>query len=219
MSQEQKSHAEQAYRDLAKGSYSSLLRELGDLKGKRILEVGCGPGQLIKAVSKFEPKSIVGLDIDDAWLTFCEERNESDDVMFIRSSAEDLPFEAYTFEVVICRSVLSYVPGESRAIEEMARVLTVGGVVSLELSGVGYYIYRLFKMKSIGLQYSVISLLSGLIHQVLGRKTMIQPDTYQTPGRIREVLSREGFQLLSLVKFDRWSLFKKFFRVTARKEA
>ncbi len=110
-------------------------------------------------------------------------------------------------------------PHENRAIEEIARALTAGGILSLELSGVGHYIYRLFKMKSLRLQYKVMNLFSGLIHQVLGRKTMIQPDTYQTPSRKMEVLVRERLRLLSLVKLDRWSFFKKFFRLTARKEA
>src|SRR6266550_4257657 len=56
-------------------------------------------------------------------------------VNFLRGGAEDLPFPASYFDVVICRLVLPYTYNE-RAFAEVSRVLRPGGKYLLKISGV-----------------------------------------------------------------------------------
>ena len=213
----QKVLAERAYQNLAEGKFNDLLQEVSDLKSKRILDAGCGQSQLIKGVSRFEPEFIVGMDIDTAFLGFSRTRNQANNIMFVNGDIENLPFKTSTFEVIFCRAVLPYVFSESKTIKEIARVLTIGGTLLLELHCIGYYIHRLLIKRPFGLRYDMKSLLSGLIHHLWGKKILVEPDTYQIPNRIKEILNREEFQILRLYQFDRWLFLRRFFRVIAKK--
>ena len=50
-------------------------------------------------------------------------------------SAADLPFESGSFEVVLCQQGLQYFPDRAAAMREMARVLSPGGRLALNVWG------------------------------------------------------------------------------------
>jgi ubiquinone/menaquinone biosynthesis C-methylase UbiE len=80
--------------ELAKGKYEKMISYFGDLDGKTILDVGCGPGLLIDVLIKQSPTLIVTLDIDVEWLNYANKKYENNEnVMLVRANAEHLPFK------------------------------------------------------------------------------------------------------------------------------
>ncbi len=102
--------------------------------GERVLDVACGTGLVasrIKSVSNVECK-ITGIDINEGMLNLAKKMT---DIEWHQGSATELPFSDGTFDVVVCQQGLQYFPDRAAATKEMARVLTPGGRVSLNVWG------------------------------------------------------------------------------------
>lgn len=105
-----------------------LYRLLGDVSGKRVLEVGCGEGEL--AASLRERSGLVTA-VDPSWsmLKAAQERlgNSDSDVDLVQAKGEQLPFASSSFDVVLAKTVLCFVGDGQPFVSEMARVLRPGG--------------------------------------------------------------------------------------------
>ena len=55
--------------------FPALLKILGDIKGKNILDLGCGPGFFSRMIAKKGGK-VVGVDISKKWIQICKEDNK-----------------------------------------------------------------------------------------------------------------------------------------------
>ena len=69
----------------------SELQLLGDLRGRKVLEIGCGGGQSAIALAR-QGAIVTGIDISDAQLKFARQlaQNEGVSVRFIQSDAQQL---------------------------------------------------------------------------------------------------------------------------------
>jgi arsenite methyltransferase len=100
--------------------------------GEAVLDVGCGAGvdALIAALMVGPSGSVTGLDLVPEMLARAH-RNAglvgAENVRFMEGSAEDLPFPANTFDVVISNGVFNLVVDKARALGEVYRVLKPGG--------------------------------------------------------------------------------------------
>ncbi|MGW6217103.1 class I SAM-dependent methyltransferase [Streptomyces sp. NPDC055109] len=97
----------------------------------KALDVGCGTGIVArKARKKVGDKGFVtGIDIDSGMLSVAHRMCPGVD--FMQSDATALPFPDKTYDVVFCQAALMFFPDPEKAIQEMARVVKDGGVVSL----------------------------------------------------------------------------------------
>jgi len=95
--------------------------------GRRVLELGCGAGQGLGLLSA-RAASLVGGDYSQALLDSARVHYGSR-VPLVRLSAEALPFDSGTFDLVIFFEASYYVPDMRAALEEIARVLAPGGSV------------------------------------------------------------------------------------------
>ncbi len=105
--------------------YERLFRiaEKADL---RILEIGCGPGALAKALAENYPQArITGLDRDSNFIAFA--RQQFPDLEFLEGDICALPFENASFDVVISNTVVEHVDPEFFWKEQL-RVLKPGGI-------------------------------------------------------------------------------------------
>lgn len=93
----------------------------------KVLEVGCGTGLIMKGLES-TASSMVGLDISPGMLE--EARARGFEV--VEGSAEDLPFEDESFDLVYSFKVLAHVKGIQLAMLEMSRVLRPGGYLVAE---------------------------------------------------------------------------------------
>lgn len=113
------------YRRLVEGfladARSLVERALSELpRPARVLEVGCGPGDL--AARLFEDQSVryVGIDLGPEEVAAAKERCPGFE--FRVASAESLPFDEGSFDFVVACEVLEHLEDPRRALAEMARV-------------------------------------------------------------------------------------------------
>jgi SAM-dependent methyltransferase len=106
--------------------YAMLARRYGR-HGGRLLEVGSGLGHL---AGQLEPVfNTHAVDINH-W-ALCQSRPVAPATNHAVSSAEELPFAAGAFDVVIIKHVVEHLPHPEKAVSELGRVLAPGGVLIL----------------------------------------------------------------------------------------
>jgi len=108
---------------------SDILLELLDLPGKRVLDVGCGKGGLVRLMTSCGAK-VVGLECGALPLTKALAEEPADDERYVEGVGENLPFAAEVFDIVIFFNSLHHVAVErqEKALSESARVLAPGGL-------------------------------------------------------------------------------------------
>jgi SAM-dependent methyltransferase len=106
------------------------LPRLGLQPGERVIDIGCGPGFLARALAEaVEPTgAVLGIDISDPLLERARQRcADLPWVTLLSGDARSLPAEDAGLDVAVCIQVLEYVDDADRAIGEIARVLRAGG--------------------------------------------------------------------------------------------
>ncbi len=93
-------------------------------KKDRILEIGCGSGNLLKSINC---DNIYGVDISHEMIKECKRVIHSGN--FSVGDAEKLEFKDNFFDKVIISEVLYYLPNLNKAIEEAYRVLKKDGLL------------------------------------------------------------------------------------------
>ncbi|MBW6410548.1 MerR family transcriptional regulator [Clostridium weizhouense] len=100
-------------------------------KNARILELGCGPGKLWSKNSKKIDKrlNITLSDFSKNMLKIAKEKLKYIDYEFIYKeiNAEDIPYEAESFDIVIAQHMIYFVPNIEKALSEIRRVLSPNG--------------------------------------------------------------------------------------------
>lgn len=99
-----------------------LIQRYAGLEGKRILDVGCGLGTYMKKLRAFS-NEVYGVDIDPEKVARAQEQLEH----VYLAPAEELPFPAAYFDVVLLHEVLEHVTDDRQAVREAYRVAKVGG--------------------------------------------------------------------------------------------
>jgi SAM-dependent methyltransferase len=104
--------------------FEVLVRE-GDLRGRRVLEVGCGTGQLAAALAERVAAGVWAVDPEPAMVEVAARRVPRG-VGLKCAPAERLPFRDAAFERAVLRLVVHLLDRE-RALPELRRVLPPGG--------------------------------------------------------------------------------------------
>jgi SAM-dependent methyltransferase len=105
----------------------SELGVLGDVRGRDMLELGCGGGQWSIALEAAGARS-VGLDLSREQLRHA--RRGSASVPLLAADAERLPFADAAFDIVFCDHGALNFCDPARALPEVARVLRPGGLLA-----------------------------------------------------------------------------------------
>jgi len=117
-----------AISDLRRARVDELLAELP--VGGRVLEVGCGGGQLAVELAEERPDlSIVGVDLSAAQVARATRRARGlgERVRFAQGNALDLDFAPGSFDAVISIGSIKHWPDPARGVAECGRVLRPGG--------------------------------------------------------------------------------------------
>lgn len=97
--------------------------------GRRVLDVGCGPGGLTsELVARSGSDHVVGIDPSEPFVSACRDRHPGVDVRI--GVAEKLPFADASFDATLACLVVGFMSDASAGIAEMTRVTRPGGVVA-----------------------------------------------------------------------------------------
>jgi ubiquinone/menaquinone biosynthesis C-methylase UbiE len=96
---------------------------LGDLRGARVLDAGCGTGHFSLPLAA--ANAVTGVDISAEMLVFARTKGLAP----VRAAAEALPFAGGVFDVVLAASVIQLIPDGAAFVRELLRVVKPGGRV------------------------------------------------------------------------------------------
>jgi ubiquinone/menaquinone biosynthesis C-methylase UbiE len=115
------------------GAHRAVLNWAADLRANpsRIVDVGCGTGQLLaEAARTFPQAQLFGVDPSAGMLSVAATRTSSR-VRLVRASAECLPFPGGAFDLVTATYSLRHWSNPHVALHQIARILTPHGLVGL----------------------------------------------------------------------------------------
>ena len=100
----------------------------------KILDVGCGPGLLVKEfASRSRNLAVYGIDISPCAIEMAINNCKSlDGAYFSIAEVYRLPFNDNTFDMVICKDTLHHFNRLNRSLLEMLRVVKKNGLVYLQ---------------------------------------------------------------------------------------
>jgi SAM-dependent methyltransferase len=110
------------YGALARRAAADLERSCGPLAGRRLLDLGCGPGFYTAALRERGAK-VIPVDNDPAEMTGAGTPPEG----ALVADAGALPIESSSVDGVFCSNMLEHTPAPERVIAEIERVLRPGG--------------------------------------------------------------------------------------------
>src|SRR5262245_56504910 len=102
--------------------------------GAQVLSVGCGPGNILRAITTAYPKATgTGLDISPVRIQQATEANHRNPrLRFLCGDAQQMKLPSGSFDVAYTRMLLQYIPDKETAVAEMVRVCKPGGVVLIQ---------------------------------------------------------------------------------------
>lgn len=132
----EKNHMEKLYKSrnflvrfVSVGRLDKIVNVIGNLKKNKnikILDAGCGEGQLLLEIFNRGYKNIYGVDITKIALKQAEKRVKA---KLSLQNLEDLNFPNEYFDVVICTEVIEHVENYKKVIKELKRILKKNGLL------------------------------------------------------------------------------------------
>ncbi len=169
-----------------------LLVLLNAKPGERILDVGCGTGQLTAEVAQFGAE-VVGIDSPPDMIR--NARENFPHVLFEVADAAALPY-SNEFDVVISNAALHWVRAQGGAIASIARALKPGGRLVLAMGGRGNLRHLLQAI------YQALRLLG------IANPEQLSPWSFPSIGEYAPLLEAQGLEVDFAVLFDRATIME-----------
>jgi len=173
-----------------------ILELIGEVHGRRILDVGCGDGDLAARLAERGAR-VVGVDASAAMIAAAMQRAapEQADLAFEIAAAQDLPFPPEQFDIVVAVTILCFVENAAPVFREMARVLRPGG--HLVIGELGKWSY-----------WAAARRVRAWLGSPLWRQ-----GKFRTPAELRSLARQAGLTVETVrgaIYFPRWTRAAKF---------
>lgn len=130
----------EGYRKIRDNPYSgnamveipTLFRMLPDVKGKRVLDLGCGFGESCKKYSQMGASDVVGIDISTKMLEVAKNKNDCENVSYLQESMEDFSGVANRlghFDVITSSLAMHYIENYEALISSLYEIMKPGGTL------------------------------------------------------------------------------------------
>ena len=106
----------------------ALFSMLPNLKGKRVLDLGCGFGEHCKLFVDGGAESVVGVDISSKMLEIAQKENSHPQIKYIHMPMEDIKELHDTFDIVVSSLALHYIEEFSDIAKSIYHLLDTNGV-------------------------------------------------------------------------------------------
>jgi ubiquinone/menaquinone biosynthesis C-methylase UbiE len=200
--------------------FNPILKYLGDVKGKRILDIGCGSGELTNKLSK-TAKLVVGVDYSEEWINYCKNKYKNKNLLFIESNSNNLrKFKNNYFDIIIMNMVVPNIEKANdikKSFNEISRVLKKSGdfifsdlhPLCIMAKEEGYREQKYSKDFSYfknGAEFSAIV-------KIKGNKRIEFKDRHWSLGFYTDILSNRGIYIKKIIESNySKNAPKKFFR-------
>jgi ubiquinone/menaquinone biosynthesis C-methylase UbiE len=100
-----------------------------DVRGKKIIDLGCGEGSHAKMIKDMGADSVTGVDISEGMVVIAQEKigENSKDINFAVADGKSLPLRSGSADIVFSNFVLHYFPNAGEVFQEISRVLKEEG--------------------------------------------------------------------------------------------
>lgn len=169
----------------------AILRFLNASHQDRVLEVGCGAGNVLEQILSNE---LYGIDLSASLLKKSQGRLAHRQAKLVRANAERLPFADRQFRKLVCTEVLEHVPDPRRIVSEMARVATADAVLVISVPNEAW-----------------INRVKGVIRALGLARWLLQgnEDSYSSPDQMTDEWHLHSFDLALLGEITTNVLFIK----------
>src|SRR5215510_15160752 len=123
-----------------------FFQQLGVKPGTRLLDVGCGAGQLALIAARAGAQ-VIGCDISTNWLEKARARavDERLEIIFEEGDVESLPYADAQFDVVTSLIGAMFAPNPDLVAAELTRVCRPGGMIAMANWTPGGFVGQMFK--------------------------------------------------------------------------
>lgn len=102
-----------------------------DLRGRSVLDVGCGMGRFTDVVARWGADPVVGIDLSRAVDAAAENLSTYPSAVVVQGDAADPPFRDASFDIVFSIGVLHHTPDTARSLAAVARLVRPGGTLAV----------------------------------------------------------------------------------------
>ena len=110
--------------------YREILARVPDTRGQRLLDLGCGNGNILKTLNERIHAEYYGLDISEKMIEEAGKKLGKAARLQV-GDAEQLPYKDNFFDVVVCNASFHHYPNPEKAAAEMGRIIKPGGLLIL----------------------------------------------------------------------------------------
>ncbi|WP_077304529.1 class I SAM-dependent methyltransferase [Terribacillus halophilus] len=116
-------------------NYNELMEQpqmksmLPDLKGKRVLDIGCGMGDLSMYCVENGASSVTAIDPSSNMLQEAQTRNAHSAIEYVQTSIEDAVFAKERYDIAVSSLVMHYVANYDKVIHSIHSALKDDGVL------------------------------------------------------------------------------------------
>ena len=175
------------------------LKLLGNLKGKKVLEIGCGGAQCGIAMAKKGAK-VIGMDISKEQLKFAKNLAEKNkvNIKFYRGDIINLKkIKSNSQDIIFTAWALHYIGNLKKCFKEVKRVLKKNGIF---VAALPHPFYDTIDYKTLKLKRSYFD--NGKFEEVYSDKTKKFVAYYQTFSDIINALIDSGLKIQRVVEPD-----------------
>ena len=158
--------------------HDAVLARLDGLEPDRVLDLGCGTGQLTERLGEAFPDALViGADLSNGMLERASDRvSDAHRAAFLRADAQRLPLASASLDVVTCTESFHWYADQVAAAAELARLVRPGGRIVI----------------------ASIAAVTGFADEAIQRATALagRPVRAIPKRRLRRLLEDAGFEVL-----------------------
>ena len=104
-----------------------IMKLIGDIQGKVVVDAGCGNGYLCKLLASESAKQVIGIDLSRGMLENSSKRVENQsNISLVEANLVDVPLGTETIDAIVSITVLSNIPNYQQVFKQWGRILKIG---------------------------------------------------------------------------------------------